>query len=367
MPKEIEGIIDYPSFQNGEYWRERSIELEKLTSKITDTYIKNMEREFRLASISINAKLSRFYQMFADVNNISLQEAQRILNSEELKEFKMTVEEYVRLAEENEIKFDANTAKLLENASLKYRVTRLEAMEIQLQAEAAKLYEKIDKHMYDALAHVYEDRYYRSAFTIFKGFGIGSTFSRLDMKQVRLLLHEPWVKDGQNFSERLWGSHRTRLVSALEDCLTQACILGESYSETAEKLASRLNTSIYNAARLVTTESAYFSAVAQHECWTNLGVKKYEIVATLDTVTSEICQHMDGKTFLLSDYRPGVTANPFHVNCRSTTAPAFDDRELPGYIPMKRAARGKDGKTYLVPGDETYSVWKKKNHIKTKY
>ncbi len=73
------------------------------------------------------------------------------------------------------------------------------------------------------------------------------------------------------------------------------------------------------------TESAYFGQQAQKQCFNELGVEKYEIVATLDSRTSEICQEKDGMIFDMKDYEPGVTAPPFHVNCRSTTAPYFDD------------------------------------------
>ncbi len=47
------------------------------------------------------------------------------------------------------------------------------------------------------------------------------------------------------------------------------------------------------------------------------------------------------------------TAPPFHVYCRSTTVPAFDDEfDLIG----ERAARGEDGNTYYVPSTMTYKV-----------
>ena len=101
------------------------------------------------------------------------------------------------------------------------------------------------------------------------------------------------------------------------------------------------------------TESAYFSSVAQRECYKELDVEKYDIVATLDNHTSEICQEMDGKTFKMSEYEAGVTAPPFHVRCRSCTCPHFDDEFADG----KRAARGEDGKTYYVPADMTYKEW----------
>ena len=52
----------------------------------------------------------------------------------------------------------------------------------------------------------------------------------------------------------------------------------------------------------------------------------------------------------------GVTAPPFHVWCRSTTVPFFDD----DFDDIgERAARGEDGKTYYVPANMTYHQWEK--------
>lgn len=99
---------------------------------------------------------------------------------------------------------------------------------------------------------------------------------------------------------------------------------------------------------------AYFSSAAQKDCFDELGVEQYEIVATLDSHTSEICRSLDGKHFPMKDFQPGLTAPPFHVNCRTTTVPYFeDDFGSAG----ERAARGKDGKTYYVPADMNYREW----------
>ncbi|MCJ0430479.1 minor capsid protein, partial [Clostridioides difficile] len=86
----------------------------------------------------------------------------------------------------------------------------------------------------------------------------------------------------------------------------------------------------------------------------DLDVEKYEIIATLDLRTSNICRELDGKVFDMKDYQVGITAPPFHCRCRTTTAPWFEDEE--GY----RAARGKDGKTYYVPSSMKYNEWYEK-------
>lgn len=56
----------------------------------------------------------------------------------------------------------------------------------------------------------------------------------------------------------------------------------------------------------------------------------------------------------MKDFEPGVTAPPFHVYCRSTTVPYFNDEWSGG----ERAARDADGNTYYVPSDMKYADWK---------
>ena len=58
-----------------------------------------------------------------------------------------------------------------------------------------------------------------------------------------------------------------------------------------------MNVSRSAAGRLIMTESAYFSSVAQKDMFNELDVEKYRIVATLDNRTSEICSELDGKVF----------------------------------------------------------------------
>ena len=85
-----------------------------------------------------------------------------------------------------------------------------------------------------------------------------------------------------------------------------------------------------------------------------MDVEEYEIVATLDSHTSSICQEQDGKVYKMNDYQPGVTAPPFHNYCRSTTVPHFNDDYD---IKDTRAARDEKGNTYYVENDVKYKEW----------
>ena len=115
----------------------------------------------------------------------------------------------------------------------------------------------------------------------------------------------------------------------------------------------KFDTKKHVAARLIRTESAAYQSKGRLQCYGDLDVEKYEIVSTLDIKTSHICRDLDGKVFNRKDYEIGVTANPFHPFCRSTTAPYFDDAE-----DDVRAARDNlTGKTNYVPGDMNYNDW----------
>lgn len=109
------------------------------------------------------------------------------------------------------------------------------------------------------------------------------------------------------------------------------------------------------------TESAAMNSKATEKAYKKMGTKKYEILSTLDLKTSDICQEMDNKVFDVKDYSVGITAPPFHPNCRTTTIPYFDD-DLG--LEDTRVARNPDtGKNEKIP-DMSYKDWYDKYVVK---
>ncbi len=173
-------------------------------------------------------------------------------------------------------------------------------------------------------------------------------------------LSKPWTADGRTFTDRCRDG-RAIAVSTIQKLLTQACLRDDSLQKTTNALSKEPCVERYRAVRLVHTETTCFNAVAMKETYREMGVKRVEIVETLDGHTCKICQPLDGRIIPLSQYEPGVTVPPFHPNCRGTTAPAVSDRllELDREINggRKRIARDSDdGKTCHVPADMTYEV-----------
>ena len=339
--------------KHNDYWRERFVQLEAAQNQLAQRSRQEIERHYRQTQRELNAQIRVWYQRLADNNEISLAEARRWLTGQELSEFKWDVQEYIKRGTENAI--DGRWAKQLENASARFHISRLEALKIRTQQSLEELFAKQQGLVGQTLGEVYRSGYYHTAFELQKGFAVGWDIAAVDQRQLEKLLAKPWAADGRNFSERIWGS-RDKLVNELHTELTRSVMLGQAPQKAIDAIAQKMSTSKTNAGRLVMTEEAYFSSLAQRDCFAELGVEQFEIVATLDSHTSEICQELDGAVRPMSEFEPGVTAPPFHVNCRSTTVPYFDDEFSLG---GERAARGEDGKTYYVPADMKYRDWEK--------
>lgn len=337
---------------NAEYWKQRFTQLEAAQNRKGATAYLEMEKQYKAAQNELEAQIARWYQRFADSNGISLAQAKQWLKGQDLAEFKWDVKEYIKYGKENAI--NGAWMQELENASSKFHISRLEALQIQTQNSLETMFAQQIGTMKKALSDVYASGYYHTAYTVQQGFGLGWDIAGLDQAQIEKVLSKPWAVDGYNFSTRIWNS-KTKLIGEVHNELSKNLLTGADPQKAIDLLAKKMGTSKSNAGRLVMTEQAYFSSAAQKDCFNDLDVEEYEIVATLDSHTSDICRSLDGKVFKMSDYKPGVTAPPFHVYCRSTTAPHFKDNFDAG----ERAARGADGKTYYVPDDVIYSEWKK--------
>ncbi|MCM1136483.1 MAG: minor capsid protein, partial [Clostridium sp.] len=324
--------------KNSAYWQERFLQLEQAQNQLAASGYREIERHYRQAQRELDDQIRVWYQRFAANNEISLAEARRWLTADELAEFKWDVQEYIKHGMAN---VDGQWAKQLENASARFHISRLEALKIRTRQSMEQLFAKQQGVVGSTLGEVYRSGYYHTAFELQRGFSLGWDIAAVDNRRLEKVLAKPWAADGRNFSERIWGN-KDKLINELHTELSRNIMLGQDPQKAIDAIARKMNTSRANAGRLVMTEQAYFSSLAQRDCFQNLGVERFEIVATLDSHTSEICQEADGQVRLMSEFEPGVTAPPFHVNCRSTTVPYFDDEFSLG---GERAARGEDGKT----------------------
>lgn len=335
--------------KNSEYWRGRFSILEDAAHNQANRCISDLERIYQETEQSVRTEIESWYERFATNNGVSLFEAKRLLTTGQLEEFKWNVNQYIQAAQKADL--SPEWIRKLENASTRFHVGRLEAIQLQIQQQIELLYGNQLDSVDHLLKGILSNGYTHSAYELQKGLGLGWDITALDQRKLETLLSRPWTGDKKTFRDRCW-EHKANLTTGIQTALTQGLLRGDSSQTITDAVKHKFGVSRYKAGRLVHTETTYFNAVSALETYKDLDVEEIEILETLDRFTCEICRDLDGKVIPLSQYEPGVTVPPFHPNCRGTTCPAYDDMD------GERAARNAEGQVYYVPSNMTYKDWK---------
>lgn len=246
-------------------------------------------------------------------------EANKLISAKDRKELhsklKNNLKSYRQLAKSidyKEVK-DGNAIEIHKLRELrilgnKARLSRLEATKLEINAELEMLARKKEYMLTNHLEDVYEDTYYKTAYFESNITGTEKIINKLDKSTINAAIKKVWVADGKNFSDRIW-TNTTRLAQELTKDLTIAIITGKS--NLAKDLTKRYNVSIAQANRLVQTETSAIRNQATMKRYEDSGIDKYQVIATLDTHTSDICKTMDKKIFETKDKQIGINYPPF--------------------------------------------------------
>ncbi len=335
------------------YWEKRAERLkleqmskaEKVNVELKDVYSYTLKR--------LKQDVNGWYERFAKENDISLAKARTILDKGELKEFKMTLKEYTDQAKRLDL--SKEHIQMLSNASIRQRLTRAQELYVYTAHHVEKLAKEQELQLTNLLKNVYEDSTYKTAYQVQQMQERYSHFDKVSKEEIAQAISKPWARDGKDFSSRIW-DNKNLLLHSLQTEITQSLILKEGTDSLSNRIVKRLNVSYNNARRLVETETAYIQERASFDVYDELEVEKYQILATLDNRTTDICRHLDGEIFDKKDAKIGVTAPPFHCYCRTTTIPYIGGvTDAEG---TTRTARdSKTGKGVAVKGDLTYEQW----------
>ncbi len=331
--------------KNSKYWEDRALLIENDNYNNTMYHAAKVKEQYELANERIQKEINKFYEDFAINNQIGLAEAKRILNSNELKEFKTTLKQYQKMIE-NDINGEL-TEKIL-NISIKQRITRLQALQDKIDIILSQLENnneiEIDNTFHEAL----ENAYYQNIYGIENYNGIHTDFTLLNTKTADDILKYNW--SGVTYSDRIW-RNQIELRQKLKDGLNKNFIQGNSIAQVAAEISKALDTDYKNAVRLMRTEVNYINNKASIEAYKEKEIKQYEFVAVLDLKTSEICANMDGEIINIDDLVVGVNCPPLHPNCRSTVIPHIEEVE------RNRVARNPETGEIEEVGNLTYKEW----------
>jgi SPP1 gp7 family putative phage head morphogenesis protein len=325
------------------YWEKRQ-ELTALAGeKKINEYYKELQKAFEYSRREIRKVINDFYMRYARENKVSFADAQKQLSRMELGE----LQEFIDLVNESMGKYNLK----LVNMSIKARITRYQALEKQIDAILQRLYAlEYEYKGNELLKEVYTDAYYRTWFNIDQYHGFHKEFAQINPRTIDELIRYPF--NGADFSSRIW-KQKEHMLQVLTEDITAMLVQGKNPQTLTKDFAKRFNTKKYEAYRLLHTESSFIIEQGSLAAYKEDGVEKYQILATLDMRTSDICREQDGKVYDVDKAVVGVNYPPLHIFCRSTTIPYFSDDEGTG----TRVARDKEGKNIKVPADMTFKEW----------
>src|SRR5690554_939599 len=177
------------AMKNRSYWKRRMELLEKAQLKKGEAYLRNLDKQYKITSAHVERELAYWYERFAVNNQISMNDARKLLTTTELKEFRWNVEEYIKYGRENAL--NPQWMKELENASAKVHISRLQALKLQMQQQVEILYGNQVDDLDKVLREIYSDGYYHTAYEIQRGFNIGWDLHSLNQNQLDKILAKP--------------------------------------------------------------------------------------------------------------------------------------------------------------------------------
>ena len=299
-----------------EYWTERALQQEQNAQIVADRYMAQIGQSLADYKHQLVSEIEKFYARYAVDNKMTHAEAKQYLTDKERREFK-----HVTLERFREMALNPDTpTPLLDALGYRHRISRKEALLAEIERLTAELYGK-PEGIHDKVTEALSDVYIKGKIHQAKNLAHFGIIEKpiLGVDAVKHKMASNW--SGKTFSTNVWG-HDVAVYKSISDTINKGLTGGWSIDRMARALSERTGVAYHRADTLVRTETTFYNNLATLDTIKELGGDHYEIVAVLDSRTSEICQSENHKVYSVKEYEPGRTAPPFHVRCRSTIRPA---------------------------------------------
>lgn len=295
--------------KSNDYWTKRTQEIMAQLDKDDPELTNAVLAEYKQAAEEIDKKIYNFYDKYAKDNKLSYQEAMKRVRAVDMRDYVKRANAYRRANKKN--------AELLKRLNAQYmssKITRLELLKLEIEFSILQASNEQVGSFTDYLKN--ESAYVYGALVA------GNAIKTLNNREIETILNMEW--SGANYSSRIWRNNDV-LANKLKDELVKAAINGNNPVVTARRLRKIFDSTKANTERLVRTESTYVANATTAKRYEEMGVEEYEFTAVMDRRTSTICREMNGETFKLKDFQPGINAPAMHPNCRSTIVPSTND------------------------------------------
>lgn len=297
------------------YWERRQRELNQALEKDEAKLKKRLSSFYDAEYRKLEKEIAAYYSQYGENNVIayrrlmeSLPEEDKRLLLERMDDFTEKYPEYAHLLPVRESIYKLNRLEGLQQSIL------LQQLEIGAVNEA-----EIRKHL--------EKQAARNASAAAETMGFGKNFYAENSQLVRQIVNTAWC-NGKNFSQRIWDNVE-KLAGYLGTDLAQGFARGDSYERLTKQLRQRFGkVSRNDAYRLIYTEGTFVmneARAASFEQDTEEYIFRVQYDAIRRNGWRDICDDLDGQTFLWSERRPGINFPPMHAWCHCTATPYVSD------------------------------------------
>ena len=297
--------------KHNDYWQKRSNDIMRYVDSTDIDMFAELQKIYAEESAKIQHDLFAFVTKYADDNKLSYSEALQRLRGVDLSDYQANAKKYFKKAEK-----DPELLKRLKEQYAGSKVTRFDALNLEMTYKIGVMQGIIEKSFENYLKSTAKYAYRKI---------MGGNGGALNEPALKELINTPF--NGYNYSEQVWGN-TDALAKDLREVLKRGFIRGASAREMASELAKKYNVARARAQTLIRTDGTAIvnrSAIKRYE---ESGLKYYRISVHLDDRTTETCRAIakENKRYKIDEFEAGITAPPFHYNCRSAVIP--DEEEL---------------------------------------
>ena len=296
--------------KHDDYWRDRAEDIMRYIDSTDINVFEELQKIYIEHSAEVQRDLFAFVTKYADDNKISYSEALQRLRGVDLSDYQANAEKYRKQAEK-----DPELLKRLNEQYASSKVTRFDALNLEMTYKIGVMQGIIEKSFENYLKSTAKYAYRKI---------MGGNAGALNEPALKELISTPF--NGYNYSEQIWGNTDT-LAKDLRGVLKRGFIRGDDVRSMASEIAKKYNVARSRAQTLIRTDGTAIvnrSAIKRYE---ETGLEFYRISVHMDNRTSQICKriHRENKRYRIDEFETGVTAPPFHYNCRSAVIPDEDE------------------------------------------
>lgn len=288
-----------------------------------DKVIRKLQRMEQSVFKDIEKDIFALFGRYATENNLTYEEAIRLLTSDEYRDFKMDVGSYIKTINNESVDEKAREKLELEynTLAMKTRISRLEELTYRVNKNLDTLFFVTHRAVKELLEK-----------SVTKSYNIAHTLKRdpsLRDKKLYKILEQPW--SGANYSANIW-NNRDKLAGIAQNEITKGIYQGKSAKKISKNISERLDASMKDIERVVRTESKHARNEASAQAYIDMGYEWYMFSSHTEGKSSERtcerCREINEEKYRFDKRVVGENFPPLHPNCRCTIIPIMNDEMI---------------------------------------